>query len=421
MQRVQQQAAFVLGQVLGGQNLNKELSKAMEMSSSAQARGALQDLAYGTLRHYGQLEHILQALLNKPMQDSRIRHLLLIAIYQLQYSKSGSHTIVDQAVHAAKSMNPATAGLVNAVLRNFLRQKSQLLATVAATETARFNYPQWWIDEVKKQYGNQAAAILETGNQHPPMTLRLNTNKLDIAEYLERLQQQGLSARMIGPAAALLAQPQPVEALPGFAEGQVSVQDAGAQHAARWLGAESGMRVLDACAAPGGKSGHLLELADIELTAMDKDEQRLARVRQNLQRLGKTANLVCGDALQPATWWDGRVFDRILADVPCSGSGVVRRHPDIKWLRRLDDIERFGQQQEKILDALWPLLAPGGRMLYVTCSIFARENQQVIQRFLALQPQARQLSLDEPALQDGQLLPTEEHDGFFYALLHKTH
>jgi len=421
MDSVQQAAVLVISQVLGGRNLNQVLSEVLNTHAelTPQQRGALQDLSYGTLRFYGQLASVLDALLNKPLQDIQIRYLLLVALYQLQYSKAAQHAVVDFAVNAVRKRNPAASGLVNAILRNFLRNKNALLADASRSEAGRYSYPQWWINEIKSQYGEDADAILVAGNQHPPMTLRVNRSRTTAAEYLALLEQNGVQARLIEPDAILLEHPVPVDKLPGFMDGLVSVQDAGAQYAARFLDVHDGMRVLDACAAPGGKSAHLLESAQIELLALDKDALRLQRVQENMQRLQLSASLLTGDAAQPADWWDGQPFQRILADVPCSATGVVRRHPDIKWLRRASDIEGFAQQQQQILNALWPLLDAGGKLLYATCSIFARENQQVISEFLRGHPGAAQLPLTAPGMKQGQLLPDDQHDGFFYALLQK--
>ena len=421
MDTVQQAAVLIISQVLSGRNLNQVLSEVMSTlpELTSQQRGALQDLSYGTLRFYGQLDKVLDALLNKPIQDTQIRYLLLVALYQLQYSKAAQHAVVDFAVNAVRKRNPAASGLVNAILRNFLRQKNALLVESARSEVGRYSYPQWWINEIKSQYGELAEAILLAGNLHPPMTLRVNQKKSTTGEYLHLLTQNDIQARIIEPDAILLAHPVSVEKLPGFMDGLVSVQDAGAQYAARFLDVHDGMRVLDACAAPGGKSAHLLESAQIDLVALDKDALRLQRVNENMQRLQLSATLQTGDAAQPADWWDGQTFQRILADVPCSATGVVRRHPDIKWLRRPSDIDNFAQQQQQILSALWPLLDAGGKLLYVTCSIFGRENQQVINAFLTHHPDATQLPLAVPGMSQGQLIPNDQHDGFFYALLHK--
>jgi len=422
MQRIQHEAAKVVSKVVrGGRNLNEVLNESLRKQANltAQERGALQDLCYGTLRYYGRLVFMMDNLLERPVQESPLRCLLLVALYQLQYTKASQHAIVDQAVRATKSINGAASGLVNAVLRNFLRKQQALQEAADQRDESRYAYPQWWVAALKAQYGEQAAAILEAGNLHPPMTLRVNTRLTTVAEYRTLLAEQDIPALPVEPDALKLERPVGVERLPGFAEGLVSVQDAGAQYAAQFLDVKDGMRVLDACSAPGGKSAHLLESADIELVSLDKDEQRLQRVRENMQRLRLEARVVCGDAATPQDWWDGKTFQRILADVPCSASGVVRRHPDIKWLRRPEDIESFAQQQLQILNALWPLLARDGKLLYATCSIFARENNSVLEEFLGQHADAVRIDLFAPGMTDGQLLPNDEHDGFFYALLHK--
>lgn len=424
MQRIQLEAAKVVSKVVrDGRNLTQVLSEAMRKQSNlnAQERGALQDLCYGTLRYYSRLAFILDNLLERRVQESPLRCLLLVALYQLQHTKAGQHAIVDQAVRATKNVNPAASGLVNAVLRNFLRKQQALFEAADQNETSRYAYPQWWIDALKAQFGEQrTAVILEAGNKHPPMTLRVNQRRMTAMAYQTLLASQGIMARCVDPEAVILERPVAVERLPRFVEGVVSVQDAGAQYAARLLDVHDGMRVLDACAAPGGKTAHLLESADIEMVALDKDEERLLRVRENLQRLQLNAQVVCGDAASPKDWWDGKPFQRILADVPCSASGVVRRHPDIKWLRRPEDIESFSVQQEQILEALWPLLARDGKLLYATCSIFERENRQTVNTFLARHPEASEIALSSVSdMAQGQLLPNDEHDGFFYALLHK--
>lgn len=421
MQIIQQAAVKVVKEVLHGRNLNQVLKEiaAAHRNLTAQQKGALQDISYGTLRYLGTLEKILDALLSKPLQDQSIRYLLLVALYQLQHTKAAEHAVVDHAVSTIRKTNPAASGLVNGVLRNYLRRKDELNRIAAETEQGRYSYPQWWIDAVKSQYGDLADRILLTGNQHPPMTLRVNRRRTTAEEYLQLLADRQIQAHIVEPGAVMLERAQAVDKLPGFTDGLVSVQDAGAQYAAELLEVHDGMRVLDACAAPGGKSAHLLEIADIQLIALDNDGQRLQRVAENLRRLKLQAELVVGDAANPEAWWDGRRFQRILADVPCSASGVARRHPDIKWLRRPSDIEKFSQQQQKILQALWPLLEVDGKLLYATCSIFPRENQQSVSEFLSKNADARQLPIKMTAIKQGQVLPDDHHDGFFYALLHK--
>jgi len=421
MQHIQLAAGQIVQQVLvDGRNLNQVLDESLRRKSvwTPQQRAALQDLSYGTLRFYGQLRAILELLLHKPLSDQRIYYVLLVALYQLEYSKAAQHAVVDHAVRSAQMLNPKISGLVNAILRNFLRSRDTLLEQAKQRAEGKYNYPQWWIDELQAQYGERSAAILDAGNGHPPLTLRVNRRRGTVDEYAASLEREGISARRIAPDALQLDKPVGVDKLPGFFDGMASVQDAGAQYAALLLDAHDGMRVLDACSAPGGKTAHILECADVEMVAVDKDEQRLQRVAQNLQRLKLEATLLTGDAAVPESWWDGKPFQRILADVPCSASGVVRRHPDIKWLRRRADIAGFAEQQLDILRALWPLLAQDGKLLYATCSVFRQENEQVIAAFLAQQPDARRLPLNLP--DNGQLLPDDQHDGFFYALLHKT-
>lgn len=385
----------------------------------AAGRATVQDICYASLREYALLAALRDALLSNPLKDRVIACLLVVALRQLRARPDSTHMIVNEAVEAAAATQPWARGLVNGVLRNYLRHTDLLLDEVQQKEPARWNYPQWWIDQVRTAYPDDWQAVLTAGNQHPPMTLRVNPQHGSTAAYLELLQEAGLDAQQTGEFALQLAQPIPVTQVPGFSTGRVSVQDAGAQLAAPLLELADGQRVLDACAAPGGKSGHIVELADVNLTALDNDASRLIRVQENLDRLGLHASLLTGDAALPDSWWDGVPFDRILADVPCSASGVVRRHPDIKWLRRPDDLARFAAQQAAILPALWRCLARGGKLLYVTCSIFPQENQRQVDAFLSHHDDAQQQALDHAGLSAGQLLPNDHHDGFFYALLVK--
>ena len=427
-------AADAVHQVFSGRNLTLSLPAALSLFPAAtlQQKGAATDLSYGTLRYYGEIDAYLTQLLEKPLTDERLHALLLVAIYQLLHDKADAFTVVNQVVHAVSQLKrPApkswAKGLVNAVLRNFLRQKEALKLQLDANEVARFSHPQWWINKLKIQYPDQWREILMTGNTHPPMTLRINHRKTNSEEYLQLLARQDIKATALGAEAIVLEKPAPVEKIPGFMDGVVSVQDYGAQLAAHLLQVEPGERVLDACCAPGGKTGHILELADAQMTALDNDEQRLQRVQSNLDRLGLTAELIKGDAATDE-WFQGQPFDKILADVPCTASGIVRRHVDIKWLRRETDIQSFAAQQAKILPSLWQRLAKGGKLLYVTCSVFNEENQGQVDEFLKNNADATQLPLTLPAgfqylAIDGglnaQLIPSMAHDGFFYALLQK--
>jgi 16S rRNA (cytosine967-C5)-methyltransferase len=417
-------AASAITKVLAGTNLTVVLQeiRCADAALSKQQKGAIQDLSYGVLRFYGQLDAILGLLLKKPLRDKCLRHLLLVGLYQLQYSKAQSHAVVDHAVSASRALSQGKGmqGLVNAVLRSFIRQREGLLKKATEQEVGCYSYPQWWIDKLRSQYPQDFQAILAAGNKRPPMTLRVNQRKISVADYCKLLAEKAMHVTVLGFGALQLSQPVTVDNLPGFGAGLVTVQDAGAQLAAMLLDVQDGMRVLDACAAPGGKSTHLLELANVSLTLLDNDAVRLARVQQNLTRLDMTVDrLVCGDASNPGEWWDGQLFDRILADVPCSASGVVCRHPDIKWLRRESDLAKFATNQQAILNALWKILSKNGKLLYVTCSLFAEENAMQIEKFLIHHPDALPLPLSETAMVDGQLLPDTQHDGFFYTLLQK--
>ncbi len=405
-------AGDAIAQVRAGCSLSDALSN-VEAGSSLGA--AVQDLAYGTLRNLGLLDALLAELLRKPVKPG-LHALLLAALYQLRARPRTSHTTVDQAVRAVSRLEPAAKGLANAVLRNYLREADALVAR-CNSDSAHYSYPQWWIDRVRAAWPQRWESVLNAGNLHPPMTLRVNRRRLTADQYLAKLGERGLAGERIGAQAILLERPLSIEALPGFAAGEVSVQDAGAQLAAPFLDVRPGMRVLDACAAPGGKTGHILELADCALTALDSDPARVHRINDNLARLGFSARVVCADCASPAAWCGDGPFERILLDAPCTASGVVKRHPDIKWLRRESDIARLAASQGRMLDALWQQLAPGGKLLYATCSVFPQENAQTIDAFLARSNAARRLPL--AGLEGGQILPDARHDGFFYALLEK--
>ena len=427
MLEIQRLACTTVAVVAAGRNLNAALVALWPRHPqlTAQQRSAITDLCYGTLRFGLQLEAVLDQLLTTPLHDAKLRWLLLVTLYQLQYTRAAPYAIVDHAVQCAASLGaPQAGGLINAVLRNFLRKREELLAKTALSDVGRYAYPQWWIDKLRSQYPQHFAAMLAAGNLHPPFTLRVNRRQLARDDYLALLKRHDIAASALGEDGVILARALPVERVPGFADGLVFVQDAAAQRAAPLLDAQTGMRVLDACAAPGGKTTHLLEIADVDLTTLDNDAARLALVRQNLQRLHLQARLVVADVNDAGTWWDGKPFERILADVPCSASGVVRRHPDIKWLRRASDIAQFAAQQARILGSLWRLLASGGKLLYTTCSVFQEENSLQVAAFLVRHADAGLLpvcgvkSLD--GIPEGQLLPDNEHDGFFYALLQKS-
>jgi 16S rRNA (cytosine967-C5)-methyltransferase len=426
MERAQRIAAGAVRRVLSGATLAKAL--AAEVDAEHGDRPLIHELVYGTLRFLGELRSLVRVLADRPLADASVEALLWVALYQLIHTTAPQHTVVDCAVGATSRLRRTSAkGLVNAILRNFLRRRDALLAEVRRDPAARFSYPDWWIERVRTEYAERFAAILDAGNSRPPLCLRVNARRVAPEALVALFETHGIAATRVGPVGIIVDKPRPVRELPGYDDGAFSVQDAAAQLAAPLLGVADGMRVLDACAAPGGKTTHLAELATLDLTAVDVDSDRLVRVAENLERLRLSARLIAGDASQPGSWWEGTPFDRILADVPCTASGVVRRHPDGKWLRRESDVASFAQQQRRLLDALWPLLARGGRLLYSTCSVFRAENAEQVDGFVARHPEASRVRLG-PASSDAgdwQLLPVagdaeHNHDGFFYALLEKS-
>lgn len=423
-------AADAVQAVRAGQSLNVALA-----NCPAAARPGAQALSFHALRWLGAAQ-ALRAQLAPKAPPPKVDALLLTALALLwpqAEAPYAAHTLVDQAVDAARQRTQQSAAFVNAVLRRFLRERDALVAAALRDPLARFNHPGWWVDRLKADWPDHWQQILDADNRRPPMTLRVNARRGDAAAYVARLAGHGIGAAAIGAQAVGLTQPCPVMQLPGFADGDVSVQDAAAQRAAPLLigaGLKPGARVLDACAAPGGKTAHLLELADLDVLALDSDPARLTRVHETLARLGLTAKTVAADAGAPATWWDGRPFDAILLDAPCSAAGIVRRHPDVRWLRRASDIPALVAVQARLLDALWPLLAPGGRLLYCTCSVFKAEGIDQIDAFLQRQPGA---ALATSPASPGHLLPLPDNDderpvhdisaaadGFFYALIEKT-
>ncbi|MDQ1832813.1 16S rRNA (cytosine(967)-C(5))-methyltransferase RsmB [Massilia scottii] len=416
-------AANAVAQVRGGAALPQALLTAFGVTAAApQARGAIQDIAYRTMRQLGRSETLLGLMTSKAPEPPMLASLLCCALTLIDTPDGAEppyevFTVVDQAVTVASS-HPDMAhakGMVNAVLRRFLREREELLKTALMQPVAQWNYPQWWIDAAKAAYPANWQAILAAGNAQPPLTLRVNVRKTTVEAYIQLLADAGMAAAQIGPSAVRLEKALGVALIPGFDDGLASVQDAGAQLAAPLLDVQDGMRVLDACAAPGGKTCHLLELAQLDLTALDSDPRRLERVGENLERLGLSATLKAFEA-QTSVWWDGQQFDRILADVPCTASGIVRRHPDIRWLRRKGDALQLATLSAKILDNLWQMLRPNGKLLFVTCSLWPQESEAQAAAF-AVRHNATRLAAP------GQLLPTgtavQDHDGLFYALFQK--
>lgn len=428
-------AARVLAQVVHhGRSLSEVLPPAQDRAGSDASRRLLGALVYGSLRWYGRMDALLGSLLRKPVakRQAELHCLMICGLYELQYLSTPAHAVVAETVNAARQLGFGKAsGLVNAILRRSGRESRVLLETLDRDPAVRYAHPRWMLERIRQDWPGRWQDVLEQNNCQAPFWLRVNLHRISRDQYRERLEQEvGLPATAPEhtPAALVLDRPVDVEALPGFDTGLVSVQDGAAQLAGQWLDIEPGQRVLDACAAPGNKTVHMLELAggDLSVVAVDQSEARLERLQLNLRRTGYQASVIQADAARPQSWWDGVGFDRILLDAPCSASGVIRRHPDIKWLRRSEDIAQLVSVQSAILEALWPLLAPGGRLLYSTCSIFDAENQGVVARFAEQTADLRVISL--PGLgSTGSLLPLgfqllpgdSGMDGFYYVGLSK--
>lgn len=415
-------ATLVNTVLLDGHSLSQAMAdlRAGGGKRDPRALAAAQNLAYGTLRQAGRLRFFLDTLAGRALAPPELAGHVLVGLYELDTASAPAYAVVNETVAIAARAFPRARGFVNALLRNFQRRRPELDQAAAQHPEARWNFPGWWLARLQDEHPAHWQAIVTAQNGHPPMTLRVNPRRTTLEAYSQALAQAGLGHRQTGDMALTLEQPVPVAELPGFQAGLVSVQDLGAQAAAPLLDAGDGMRVLDACAAPGGKAGHLLELHDLELVALDNDAARLGRVGDNLERLGLAAGLELGDAGRPGAWWDGRPFQRILLDAPCTASGVVRRHPDGKWLKRADDVQHLAREQARLLDALWPLLEPGGKMLYATCSLFRAEDAEQVAAFLDRHPDARAEPIDLAGALAGLLLPGPDTDGFFYARLLKT-
>ncbi|NOS74602.1 MAG: 16S rRNA (cytosine(967)-C(5))-methyltransferase RsmB [Methyloglobulus sp.] len=422
-------AARIITRVLqDGQSLTSALDSALKTVESAQDKAFIQAICYGVCRHYHRLDFILNALIDKPLKVLEVKALILIGLYQLKYMRVKPHAAVSETVQAARSL-PWARALINAVLRNYLRKRDELEQKADQVKSVALSHPDWFIQQLEQDWSERAEKIFLENNLLPPMALRVNLAKTTRDHYLHLLIEQSLPAQVVSFCATglILDRPVPIEALPSFAEGWVSVQDTAAQLAAELLAVQPGQRVLDVCAAPGGKTAHILELQpDVgELVAADIDENRMLRVRENLARLELQATLIVADAAKPDDWWDGKTFDRILLDAPCSATGVIRRHPDIKLLRRVEDIAALVAMQKTILNAIWSLLSPGGMLLYATCSVLKQENVGQIQDFLSTHHDAKEL----PITADGWGIPQEygrqiltgesAMDGFYYARLVK--
>ena len=426
-------AEIVDAVAMAGQSLDAALAE-HEDRVTQNDRSLLRMLCFGTLRYHWRLQSWTRRLLTRPLKrrDRVVNALLAIGLYQLSDTRIPDHAVVSQTVEATRQLRrPKLAGLVNACLRRFMRE--DIAASDPEDETARWNHPQWLIDRLKTDWPEDWQAILTANDERAPMWLRANAARYSAEAYLTVLADSGIAAALLPglPDAVCLQEPRSVDDLPGFSDGDSSVQDAAAQIAGRWLSTDLRGRLLDACAAPGGKSGHLLELGgdEVTLVAVDSDESRIASIAENLARIGRDATIIAADASKPEEWWDGEPFDGILLDAPCSASGVIRRHPDIKLLRRESDLEGLSALQGALLRALWPLLAPGGRLLYATCSVFAAENDGVVGGFLEhhgdavendVLPNNNIRDLMRRRVCGYQVLPgTAGMDGFYYACLEK--
>lgn len=405
--------------VTEGRSLSDSLDNALPKIKNSRDRALIQAICYGVCRFYTRLDVILSHLLKKPMdeKDSDVHALLMVGLYQLMDMRVPEYAAVTETVNATEKLKKAwSRGFVNAILREYLRNRESLADAINEDEEAFHAHPEWWIKAIKKAWPDQWKKILDENNQHPPFALRVNKKHLSREEYLEKLHAENLSAHIIPDTqqGIILDEAISMDKLPGFYAGDVSVQDGAAQLAAELLDLQPGQHVLDACAAPGGKLTHILEIMpDISVVAVEKDSSRIKLIQENLTRLKMEAECICADVSDIERWWDGKSFDRILLDAPCSASGVVRRHPDIKLLRAPSDIRAFAVEQKKLLTTLWQLLKPNGLFLYATCSIFPEENSKVIESFLATHADAKKEM-------DKQILPGEqEMDGFYYALIRK--
>ncbi|MEY4588573.1 MAG: hypothetical protein RL497_649 [Pseudomonadota bacterium] len=428
-QDVRALAALVLQQVFQGQSLSQALPQHAP-ACPERDRSLLKELCFGTLRYATTYFLVLEQLIPTPLKrkDGDIQALLLLGLYQLEHTRIPDHAALSATVEASRILGKDWAvGLINGVLRRYQREQQQLAEKFAKNPNYTYAHPQWLLDRIRAAWPQHWQQTLSANNQHPPMTLRVNSQKSSREHYLERLSEAGIAAVacLSSPAGIMLSEAVAVEALPGFAQGDVSVQDEAAQLAAYLIAPAAGMRILDACCAPGGKTCHLLELApDADLIAIDIDPTRMARVSENLDRLGLNAELKTANLAEPASWWDGRAFDAILLDAPCSATGVVRRHPDIKHLRRASDLAPLAKLQQRLLDTLWGLLKPGGRLVYATCSVLPDENHKQLVEFTQQHADALHIELQVPwglaQVFGRQLLPqTEGHDGFYYAVLQK--
>ena len=423
MKEAQLTAAGIVIDVIEGNNLNKVFQKySQENKINPKDISQIKDLVFGTLRSYGKTKFVINKLVKRMPSNTLILSLLHVALFQLISNRSNSYTVVDQAVSASNMINKRHTKFVNGVLRSFLREKVSILDKAEKIDEAKYSYPIWWINLIKNEYPKSWENILDIGNSHPPLIIRVNIKKGSISNYIKKLEKYHIEHLYLGMEAILIKKPIPIDSLPGFKEGEVSIQDYGAQLATHLLDLKKNYNVLDACAAPGSKACHMNEIEEIKLTAVEADKQRVERINENLKRLGQTFKVINSEIKAGNAWWDKNLFDRILLDAPCSASGIVRRHIDIKWLRRPGDLDYFHEKQFQLLRASWEMLKPLGKLLYVTCSIFEKENRSVVNRFLKEEKTAMEIKIKFPKninVDDNQLLPSLIHDGLFYVLLEK--
>jgi 16S rRNA (cytosine967-C5)-methyltransferase len=422
---VRAEAARAVARVMAGRTLDDALAAAQAESLTTQNRALLQAMVYGVVRDHTLLAHLAARMLEKPLQNQPAVHaLLLCGLHQLRDMRMPAHAAVAETVNAVALLEAHWArGMINAVLRRYQRERRALEDALPTDPVVRHSHPEWLVDAIRADWPRVWKKVLLENNEPGPLTLRVNRRHGSAVEYLQRLPGAGLAGHLVPgvPDAVVLEEATTVDKLPGFAAGQASVQDASAQLAVELLDLRPGLRVLDACSAPGGKTAHILERTDCEVTALDIDPARLQRVDETLARVQLKATVRTGDARVPSGWWDEKPFDRILLDAPCSGTGVIRRHPDIKFLRRRADIPKMAQMQLEMLHALFPLLAPGGVLVYGVCSVLAAEGADVVQRFLdrAGDAKARPIGAPwgEPQGPGRRLPPGGDFDGFFYAVL----
>ena len=416
-------SAMIVEQVLMGKNLDKSFKLILKKyNNEIENIPQIKDMVYGAIRDLGKSYFYINKLVKNKIQNRCLESLLHVVFFQINNSRSNDFTLVNQAVDAAKRIDHKKSSFINAVLRNFLRNKNNLQKQLKDNESAMYSYPNWWIKKVKEQYPKNWKMILDVGNQHPPQALRINLRKIGVKEYSRLLNENGIDYKLVGGECLIINKPMEISKIPGFLDGKISIQDFAAQLAAHIIDLKKNQKVLDACSAPGGKACHMLELNTIKLLAVESDKQRIIKIEDNIKRQGLKVKILNKKISRQNEWWDKQHFDRILLDVPCSASGIIRRHVDIKWLRRINDLKKFADNQLILLKSVWPMLKKNGKLLYVTCSIFEEENRNIIEKFIKESNNVSELNINFPSNIvhiKNQLLPSDNHDGLFYALLQK--